>query len=197
MPSRRARVLRWFGTALGLYFAAVAAWGLAARPRPSDLAVVFGNAVLPDGTPAPRLRARLDTALALYRDGGALRILVSGGIEPGGQDEAAVMAAYLTANGVPDSAIVTDAAGTDSFETARHASALLPVGGGVTVVTQWFHVPRAELAMHRFGVAAVSGAWPHWIELRDAYSFLREAAALPYYAVRPLDRTARPAASAQ
>ena len=182
-PSRPARALTLLGAALALYLLALAAIGLAARPRPSELAVVFGNTVQPDGTPAPRLRARLDTALALYRSGMARHILVSGGVEPGGQDEAAVMAAYLRDNGVPGTAVTQDADGGDSFETARHASALRPAGG-VIVVTQWFHVPRAELAMRRFGLDDVSGAWPHWAELRDAYSFLREAAALPYYALR-------------
>lgn len=56
----------------------------------------------------------------------------------------------------------------------------------MVVVTQWFHLARAMLAMRRCGVRDVSGAWPRWFEVRDAYSLLREAATLPLYAFRPV-----------
>jgi vancomycin permeability regulator SanA len=172
---------------LGAYLVALAGFGLVQQPRQSDLAVVLGNTVMPDGQPSPRLQARLDTAVRLVRSGTVRRILVSGGIEePGHRDEAAVMAAYLRAKGVPTDAILVDAAGTDTMETARHAAALVKPGAGVVVVSQWFHLPRAILAMRRFGLREVSGDWPRWFEARDAYSFLREVVALPSYAIRPL-----------
>lgn len=184
---RRQRRRPWLAAALlvgGSYVAAIALAGLAARPRMADLAVVFGNTVGADGQPSPRLRARLDTALALYRRGSVRRILVSGGVEqPGDRDEARCMAAYLESRGVPASAVTRDAAGVDTFETARHTAALA-AGNPVVVVTQWFHIPRAMLAMRRFGLRDVSGDWPRWAEARDPYSFLREALAIPYYAVR-------------
>jgi vancomycin permeability regulator SanA len=178
----------------GIYLAALALAGLSASPSASDLAVVFGNTVAADGQPSPRLRARLDTALALYRRGMVQRVMVSGGVEqPGDRDEARAMASWLEANGVPRAAIVEDAGGKDTMETARHAAT---VGGSVIAVTQWFHLPRAMLMMRRFGVRCVSGAWPRFAEARDAYSFLREAVALPFYAVRPIGAGARPAPGA-
>ena len=178
----------------GVYLAGLAAVGLAASPRPSDLAVVFGNAVAEDGQPSPRLRARLDVALAFYRAGMVKRVMVSGGVEqPGGRDEARAMASWLEARGVPRAVILEDAEGTDTMETARHAAV---VGGSVVAVTQWFHLPRAVMIMRRLGVRDVSGAWPRFAEARDAYSFLREAVALPFYAVRPLGAGARPAPGA-
>lgn len=169
--------------ALAGYLLLLAAAGLFARPARSDLAVVFGNAVTA-GRPSPRLQARLDTAAALFRAGLVRRVLVSGGVDAGGQDEAAVMAAYLAKRGIPAAAVLQDPHGDDTFATARNTAALLP--DGVVVVTQWFHVPRARLAMRRFGVARVSATWPRFAEWRDAYSFMREAAGLPVYAVRPL-----------
>lgn len=168
-----------------LYLAALAATGVVQRPRPADLAVVLGNTIEWDGQPSPRLRARLDTALRLYRSGNVRRILVSGGIEePGPRDEAAAMATYLRAQGVPPEAILEDRAGTDTMETARHAAMLVAPGAGLVVVSQWFHLPRAMLAMRRCGLREVSGDWPRWFEARDAYSLLREAVALPFYAFR-------------
>ncbi len=169
------------------YLGAIAVFGMTSRPRAADLAVVFGNTVLADGQPSGRLRARLDVAVAVFRAGLVRRVLVSGGVEqPGNLDEAAVMAAYLQAHGIPEKAVLQDAAGVNTSETARHAAALAAPGGGVVVVTQWFHLPRAVLALRRCGVRDVSGVWPRWFEGRDAYSLLREAVALPLYALRPV-----------
>ncbi len=187
MPaSRRYGLLAASGSALaGTYLVAIAVFGLIQQPRRSELAVVLGNTVTPDGQPSPRLQARLDAAVRLVRSGTVRRVLVSGGIEePGHRDEAAAMSAYLRAQGVPPEAILEDNAGTDTMETARHTAALTGSGTGVVVVSQWFHLPRAILAMRRFGLREVSGDWPRWFEARDAYSFLREAVALPFYATR-------------
>ena len=191
MKERRRRSIGWLGLALagaclaGTYLAGVAASGLAQTPRPAELAVVLGNTVEPDGRPSARLQARLDTALGLFRSGTVRRILVSGGIEePGHRDEAAAMAAYLRGHGVPGDAILEDADGTNTMETARHTAALVEPGAGVVVVSQWFHLPRAVLVMRRFGLHPVSADWPRWFEARDLYSFLREAVALPSYAVK-------------
>ena len=172
--------------ALGAYLAGLAVFGLAQRGAPADLIVVLGNAVDHDGRPSPRLRARLDAALAAYRSGAAPRGLVSGGGARDGRNEAAVMGRYLRDNGVPAGAVLEDGAGRDSFETAGHTAALLGGRGRVLVATQWYHVPRTLLAMRRFGLGPVSATWPRFAEARDVYSFLREAVGLPYYALRPL-----------
>lgn len=164
-----------------LYLGAIAAFGLAQRPKPADLIVVFGNAVAA-GAPSSRLRARLDTGAALYRAGLAPSVLVSGAIERNGGDEPAVMAAYLASQGIPAAAILLDPTGVNSTATARTAETLEPEGR-VIVVTQWFHIPRAMLAMRLAGVSHVSAAWPRFAEWRDIPSLLREGVALPVYAV--------------
>ena len=177
---RAARICAVIGLA---YLGGIALFGMTARPRAAELAVVFGNTVMADGQPSGRLRARLDAAVLVFRAGTVHRILVSGGVEqPGDLDEAAVMAAYLRAHGIPDGAVLQDPAGTNTRATARHAAALANPGG-VVLVTQWFHLPRALLALHQCGVRNVSGAWPRWFERRDAYALLREAVALPVYAI--------------
>ena len=173
--------------ALGsVYLAGLAIAGLSASPRVCGLAVVFGNTVDAGGQPSPRLAARLGEALALYHAGIVRRLMVSGGIEqPGNRDEARAMALWLMARGVPSAAIIEDSRGTDTMETACHAAAVAK-GGNAVAVTQWFHLPRAMPAMRRFGIRGVSGAWPRFLEARDAYSLLREAIALPFYAIRSL-----------
>jgi len=62
--------------------------GCSDKQAAADLIVVPGNTVAPDGQPSPRLQARLDVALALYRAHRAPLIFVSGGLGKEGFDEA-------------------------------------------------------------------------------------------------------------
>ncbi|MCQ8277557.1 YdcF family protein [Acetobacteraceae bacterium KSS8] len=179
------RLFRWSGAAALAYAAALAFAALSATPAPSDTAIVLGNAVFRNGTPSPRLQARLDEALALFRHGVVRRILVSGAVERwNGMDEAQVMARYLERNGVPANAILQDPHGTNTQMTARDARALLGPDESVVAVSQWFHLPRTMLSLRAYGFRHVSGAWPRWWEDRDLPSFLREMVALPVYALR-------------
>ena len=70
------------------------------------------------------------------------------------------MRAYLVRLGVPTANIVVDSAGKDTWSSARNASEFMRNRGlsTVMVVTQYFHLPRAMLALKRFGVREVSGA---------------------------------------
>lgn len=176
----------------GLFMAAIALEGLRALPGQAlphtDLLVVLGNTVYPDGEPSPRLQARLDTALAAYRQGAAPRILVSGGIGREGQDEAQVMARYLHTRGVPTEALLVDSAGANTWATARHARQWLPPGATVTVVSQYHHIPRARLALACQGfpeVAALAAPYGEW---RDLYALPRETLAYGAYRWRCLGR---------
>lgn len=149
----------------------------------ADVIVVPGNTVAPDGTPSPRLRARLDIALKAYRDYGSQRIFVSGGIGKEGFDEAVVMADYLKANGVPSAAIVIDSQGVDTRATANNAAAYMRANGlhSALVATQYFHVPRTRFALERAGVHVSGQVCARYVEMRDLYSIPREVAGLISY----------------
>lgn len=154
---------------------------------PASLIVVPGNLVHADGSLSPRLEARCARALEVWRAGAAPVLFVSGGIEPGGLDEATCMKRWLLARGVPDSAIVTDSLGVNSWRTARNAAAWLRAhdGRGAIVVTQGFHVPRMRLACARAGIAPLGQAHARFFEMRDFYSIARELPGLARYATRP------------
>jgi vancomycin permeability regulator SanA len=167
----------------GAYLVAVGwvAWrGLDDHLARADVIVVPGNTVAPDGTPSPRLAARLDAALQLYRAGWAPVILVSGGTGVEGVDEAAAMATYLRAHGVPGGAVVQDPAGVDTEATAVHTASYLRGHGLRTaiVATQWFHVPRTRLLLEQRGVRVTGSTHARFAELRDVYSVVREVPAL-------------------
>jgi len=150
--------------------------GCSDKQAAADLIVVPGNTVAPDGQPSPRLQARLDVALALYRAHRAPLIFVSGGLGKEGFDEAVVMAGYLAANGVPAAAIVTDSQGVDTRATARNAAGFMRARGlqAAIVATQYFHVPRTRLALERAGVRVAGQSHARHVELRDLYSIPRE-----------------------
>ena len=182
--------LAWVGLCFGAvglaYLAAIAALGLLARPAGADFAIVLGNEVLADGKPSPRLRARLDAALEVYRAGHCHHLFVSGGTGLSGHNEAVVMRDYLVAAYVPSAAVIADPDGVDTRATVRHAAALAQARGWgkVVVVSQFFHLPRIHMACRQAGLHVAGGAYPAYYEWRDLYSLVREAVALPYYALR-------------
>jgi vancomycin permeability regulator SanA len=68
--------------------------GLMDNVRESDVGIVLGSKVMPDGTPSARLRARLDKADELFQQGMLKYVIVSGGTGKEGRSEARVMADY-------------------------------------------------------------------------------------------------------
>ena len=177
----RWRVLRRLaiaGASLWLLGAAViVVAGVTTQPAPADLALVLGNMVDQANRPLPPLQARLEAALALYQRGGCATIMVSGGIETADRlDEAADMRDWLLAHGVPAERIVVDATGDNTRASAEHAQAWLQAHGlhRVVAVSQFYHLPRARLALRQAGAEDAGGDYPRRWFLRDVYSSLRE-----------------------
>lgn len=124
--------------------------------RPAHAVVVLGAAQY-NGRPSPVLRARLDHALALYRDGLAPRILVTGGIGRGDvESEATVSRRYLVARRVPDSAVVVLPQGrsTEASMTAVAAWLRGREERRVILVSDPFHLWRLRLEARRTGIEA-------------------------------------------
>lgn len=152
----------------------------------ADIALVLGSKVELDGTPSPRLRARLDRTVELYRAGYFPLIIASGGTGKEGFDEAAVMRDYLVARGIPRESVIVDSKGDTTYASARNAVEIVRQRkiASVFVITQYFHIPRARLALRRFGIAPVYSAHAHWFERRDLYSAPRELAGYVHYLFR-------------
>lgn len=151
-----------------------------------DLIIVPGNTIAPDGTPGPRLQARLDVALSIFHAHRAPRIFVSGGTGSEGFDEAASMARYLMKNGVPATAIIQDNAGIDTFATAKNAAAFMRAHGlkSAIIATQYFHVPRFKLALERNRIKVIGHEHARFVEMRDLYSIPRETIGYLLYLAR-------------
>lgn len=172
----------------GLFLVATAAllWdGLRDEIGKSDIGLVLGNTVHPNGTPSDRLAARLDCAFDLYERGVFPLIMVSGALGKEGHDEALIMRDYLVSRGIPSAQIVVDSAGYTTLDSARNACAWLRErqADRILVISQYFHVPRAKLALKNSGVLRVYSAHATHFELRDLYSIPRELVAIAWYAI--------------
>lgn len=155
--------------------------GLTDDVRRSDVAVVLGSKVNPDGSPSPRLAARLSKARDLHRDDLVAAIIVSGGIGKEGVPEGSAMKDWLVGQGVPPAAILVDDQGVDTMATARNAAAIMQANrfDSAVVVTQYFHISRTRLAFAKNDLPDVGSAHPDYFEMRDLYSIARE---IPGYA---------------
>jgi vancomycin permeability regulator SanA len=121
--------------------------------RAADVAVVFGAQVHGNGAPSTSLRDRMDTTIALFKDGLVKKILVSGGVGDSGYNEALVMRDMAVKAGVPKGDVIVDSGGVNTEATVRNS---IPFFGSeppsrVLAVSQFYHLPRIKLAYQRAG----------------------------------------------
>ena len=154
----------------------ITADGLKDELEVSDAAVVLGNKVELNGKPSKRLQGRLDKATELYENNYFKYIIVSGGIGKEGFDEAAVMKEYLAEKGIPDDKILLDSNGYNSYMTAKNTKAIMDDMGfnSTMIITQFYHISRTKLAFDKVGIENVYSAHASYLDLRDAYSVVRE-----------------------
>jgi uncharacterized SAM-binding protein YcdF (DUF218 family) len=128
----------------------------ASPARPVDAIVVMGAAQY-DGRPSPQLAARLDHVAALWPDGVAPLVVVTGGKQEADRfTEAEASANYLVERGVPAEAILREDRGTSSFESLEAVAALIGARGldDVLIVTDPYHSLRAKLIAEELGLSA-------------------------------------------
>ncbi len=90
----------------------------------------------------------------------------------------------LIQNGVPADSILADRAGNNTRLTAIHAHEMMQARGwqSAVVISQYYHVPRAKLALRQQGVPHVSGAAAEYrFAWTDPLSIVREFAGFYSY----------------
>jgi uncharacterized SAM-binding protein YcdF (DUF218 family) len=163
MPRRRR--VRWLSLTLHgtllmaalwlLSLGAVVAWGSRDRAEPSEAIVVLGAAQYA-GRPSPVFRARLDHAVALWHQGMAPRVILTGGVGTGDTiSEAAVARRYVLRRGVPDTAILMEGQGRTTSESLQGVAELMQGRGReVILVSDPFHMLRLTILARRYGLKA-------------------------------------------
>jgi uncharacterized SAM-binding protein YcdF (DUF218 family) len=122
----------------------------------ADAIVVLGAAQY-NGRPSPVLRARLDHALGLYREGFAPLIVVTGGVGAGDTtSEAIVGRRYLMAHGVPATAVTAQPEGRSTMVSMNAVARWLRARGRtrVLLVSDPFHMFRLRLEARRTALEA-------------------------------------------
>ena len=125
--------------------------------------------------------SRLDKAVELYNNHYFNHLIVSGGLGKEGFDEAKVMKDYLIRAGIPENSIIVDSKGNNTLITAQNSKSIMDSKKFQTamIITQYYHITRTKLAMHKVGVENVYSAHARIFEIRDIYSLSREF--LGYY----------------
>ena len=162
MPRRRSlrsivgMVLLVAGIVYTVALAAVLVTSQHDQRRPVDAIIVLGAAQY-NGRPSPVLRARLDHAIGLYREGYAPLIVVTGGVGRGDTlSEAVVGRRYLVAREVPDESVIAEPVGRDTRASMTAVGQWLHGRGlrRVLLVSDPFHMFRLRLEARRIALEA-------------------------------------------
>lgn len=123
----------------------------------ADCILVLGAGVREDGQPSNMLEDRLKTAVQLYKNGAAPKILMSGDHGREEYDEVGCMKAYALNCGVPEDDIFLDHAGFSTYESIYRVREIFGAEK-IIVVTQKYHLYRALYIADSFGIDAVGAS---------------------------------------
>ena len=123
----------------------------------ADAIVVLGASVFADGTPSGILRDRLDDGIALYKEGVAPKLIMSGDNSTVSYNEVQVMKDYAISQGVPSYDIFCDHAGFSTYESMYRAKHVFGAER-IVVATQTYHLYRALYAAQGLGLDSLGVA---------------------------------------
>jgi uncharacterized SAM-binding protein YcdF (DUF218 family) len=128
--------------------------------RVEHVILIFGAAVSADGQPLSPLLRRLEQALVEAQADPEALVVVSGGPADDRPAEAIVMRDWLVAHGVSAKRIALEPCARSTYENARLSLPLVAASGArrLTLVTERFHIRRAQLQLSRALEASKLGA---------------------------------------
>lgn len=153
-----------------------------------DSAIVFGARAYKDGRYNPCLVARVEKAVALYKNNNVTKLILTGGYDSeDGVNEAETMQKIALEKGVKKEAILLENKATSSYENVVYSKALMEKEGirSAFLVSEPFHTTRIELIARSLGMSTVPSAavdspcWTKWTYF-SRYS-LKEPLAVMYY----------------
>ena len=146
-----------------------------------DCIIVLGAGVNSDGSMSFVLTQRVKAGAELYKKGISPRLLVSGDHSREDYNEVGAMKNYMTENGIPASAVFTDHAGFDTYDTMYRARDVFKAKK-VLIVTQDFHISRAVFIARSLGLDAYGCPCDGKGNFSSLNNELREIAARTKYA---------------
>ena len=119
----------------------------------ADCILVLGCQVKEDGVPSHMLEDRIKRGIALYQDGAAPKLLMSGDHGRTDYNEVGTMKTIAIDAGVPSQDVFMDHAGFSTYETVYRAKEIFEADK-VIIVTQEYHLYRALYIAEQLGVEA-------------------------------------------
>jgi len=141
--------------------------------RAADVALILGNRAYRDGKPNPCLTGRVDTGIALAKDGLVRQLVLSGGIDrEDGRIEAEVMQQHARDAGYTGTLLLEPVSST-TRENLSMSRAVLQTAGvkSVIIVSEPYHLWRVERLARAAGfdrlfelqyAAAPTSCWRRW-----------------------------------
>ena len=108
----------------------------------ADCILVLGAGIRTDGSPSPMLQDRLNTGIALYQNGAAPKLLMSGDHGREDYNEVQTMKDITLEQGVPSEDVFMDHAGFSTYDSLYRARDVFQARK-VIIVTQKYHLYRA------------------------------------------------------
>lgn len=119
-----------------------------------SVVIVFGAGVWANGQLSHVLQDRMDTAIDIFEQSPASKILLSGDNRHYTYNEPKAMLAYATDAGIAEENLQPDFAGRRTYDTCYRAKYIFGVEKAV-LVTQEFHLSRALFICNAIGIEAV------------------------------------------
>lgn len=130
--------------------------------RAADAAIVLGAAAYESG-PSPVYTERLNHGIWLYQQGYVQKLILTGGTAAGNtRSDAAIGAAYVLQQGVPEADILLEELSTVTEENLRNAAGIMAREGMKTalIVSDPLHMKRSMLLAKDAGLTAFTSPTP-------------------------------------
>ncbi len=114
--------------------------------HPSQVIVVLGGGLKPDGSPGISTRERVDYGVFLFKKGLGNYLILSGGDRANNQLEAGQMYKIALGKGIPPEVMIKETRSLNTYENAIYTKKLFyqfGIKGKIILVTSPYHVQRA------------------------------------------------------
>ncbi len=141
---------------------AINAYGSLDQAACTDVIVVLGARVLPDGTPSSDLASRTTHSVALFQAGYASYLVCAGGFKGDRSSAAAVSRNLAVELGVPSDRIFLAENSMSTREDAEQVALVMKEHGWTTaiVVSHPLHMLRAKILFARQGIDVLTSPTP-------------------------------------
>jgi hypothetical protein len=120
-------------------------FGLTEYHDKADVAVVFSAPLLSNGQPSPAMKARVDRAVQLFKEGRVAKLYLSGAGGVGPLDEAHAMRTLAIAGGVPVEEIFVQAQSDKPEDIVRDVTIYFPKPIHVIAISEFEQLPRIHM----------------------------------------------------